>query len=142
MSAPTWGDLIAFCKADKWQRARETRHTVYKRVLADGTALQTEVSRGKNSVAIGAGLFHFILRAELHVSEAEFWETIRTAKPAPRPGHPVPAAVSRRPDAGLVFQLRKYLALTDAEMGKLSRDEAIHKLNKYYSRASEEPGPD
>ena len=39
MSAPTWGDLVAFCKADQWNLSRQTKHAVYRKVLADGTAL-------------------------------------------------------------------------------------------------------
>lgn len=134
MSAPTWGDLVAFCIADKWEPPRQTKHAVYKKVLADGTALQTEASRGKDADNIGAGLFHFILRVELQVSEDEFWEAIRTGEPASRPAHPAPRPLPPKPDAGLVFQLRKHLHLTDQEIGALSKDEAVELINAYYSR--------
>lgn len=138
MSAPTWGDLVAFCKADQWDSPRQTKHAVYRKVLADGTALQTEASRGKDSGSIGAGLFHFILRVELQVSEDEFWAAIRTGEPASRPAHPAPPSVPSKPSAGLVFQIRKYLPLTDAEISKLSREEAIEILKEYFSRPSED----
>jgi len=134
VSAPTWRDLVAFCKADKWEPSRQTKHAVYKKVLADGTALQTETSRGKDADNIGAGLFHFILRVELQVSEDEFWEAIRTGEPASRPAHPAPRPLPPKPDAGLVFQLRKHLHLTDQEIGALSKDEAVELINEYYSR--------
>lgn len=134
MSAPTWGDLVAFCKADKWEPPRQTKHAVYKKVLADGTALQTEASRGKDADNIGAGHFHFILRVELQVSEDEFWEAIRTGEPASRPAHPARRPLPPKPDAGLVFQLRKHLHLTDQEIGALSEDEAVELINEYYSR--------
>lgn len=139
MSAPTWGDLRAFCGADHWAPPRQTKHAVYKKVLADGTALQTEASRGKDSENIGAGLFHFILRVELQVSEDEFWEAIRTGEPASRPAHPALPAAPPKPSAGMVFQLRKYLRLTDAEISKLSKDEAVETLKEYFSRPSENP---
>lgn len=133
MSSPTWGDLIAFCSADQWQQARQTKHAIYTKVLADGTSLRTQVSRGRDSETIGADLFHFILRVELLVSEEEFWRTIRTGKPADRPAHPAPPPPVRRPDAGMVFQLRKYLGLGDDEIARLSRDDAIRMLNDHYS---------
>ena len=139
MSAPTWGDLVAFCKADQWDSPRQARHAVYKKVLADGTALQTEASRGKDSEHIGAGLFHFILRAELQVSADEFWEAIHTGEPSLRPAHPAPPMVPPKPSAGLVFQLRTYLRLTDEEISKVSKDEAVEMLSEYFSRPSEDP---
>jgi hypothetical protein len=137
VSAPTWGDLVAFCKADQWNLSRQTKHAVYTRVLADGTALQTEASRGKDAHDIGVGLFHFILRVELRVSEEEFWEAIRTGEPARRPAHPAPPRVPPKPSAGMVHQLRKYLRLGDDEISELSKDEAIEKLNEYFSRPSD-----
>jgi hypothetical protein len=137
VSAPTWGDLVAFCKADQWNLSRQTKHAVYRRVLADGTALQTEASRGKDADDIGVGLFHFILRVELRVSEEEFWEAIRTGEPARRPAHPAPPRVPPKPSAGMVHQLRKYLRLGDDEISELSKDEAIEKLNEYFSRPSD-----
>jgi hypothetical protein len=136
VSAPTWGDLVAFCKADQWDPSRNTKHAVYKKVLADGTALQAESCRGKNSEDIGAGLFHFILRVELQVSEDEFWKTIRTGQPASRPAHPAPRPMAPKPSAGLVFQLRQHLRLTDEEISKLSKDEAGEMLNDYFSEPS------
>jgi len=138
VSAPTWGDLVAFCKADQWDQSRNTKHAVYKKVLADGTALQTESSRGKNSENIGAGLFHFILRVEIQVSEDEFWTAIRTGEPASRPAHPAPRPMPPKPSAGLVFQLRQHLRLTDEEISELSKNEAVEMLNEYFSRASGE----
>ena len=137
MSAPTWGDLVAFCKADQWVLSRQSRHAVYKKVLADGTALQTEASRGKDAENIGAGLFHFILRVELQVSEEEFWEAIRNGEPARRPAHPSPPEVPPRPSAGLVYQLRKHVGLSEEEIGKLSKDDAVKMLNDYFSRRSD-----
>lgn len=142
MRAPTWGDLVAFCKADRWNPPRQTKHAVYKKVLADGTALQTEASRGKDPEHIGDGLFRFILRVELRVSEDEFWEAIRTGEPAPRPAHPAPPVVPPKPSAGLVFQLHKYLRLTDEEVSKLSRDDAVEMLREHFSRPSEDPDAD
>jgi hypothetical protein len=142
VSAPTWGDLLAFCKADRWDPSRQTKHDVYRKVLADGTALQTQTSRGKESDNIGAGLFHFILRVELQVSEAEFWEAIRTAEPASRPAHPAPPHVSPKPSAGLIFLLRKHVRVGDDEIGKLSKDEAVEMLNEYFSRPASDPSSD
>ena len=141
MSAPTWGDLVAFCKADRWDPPRQTKHAVYTKVLPDGTALLTEVSRGKAADTIGKGLFHFILRVELQVSEEEFWLAIKSGKPAARPAHPAPAPVPAKPDAGLIFQLRKYLHLTDAQLAPLSKEEAVEMLQEFYSRAPADGDP-
>lgn len=138
MSAPTWGDLAKFCKADQWNPPRQTKHAVYTKVLADGTSLMMETSRGKDSENIGHGLFHFILREELQVSEDEFWQAIKTGKPAARPAHPAPAPAAPKPGAGMVFQLRRYLHLTDAQIEPLSKDDAIRMLQEYYSRGQTE----
>jgi len=135
--APTWGDLVAFCKVDQWVLARQSKHAVYKKVLPDGTALQTEASRGKDRDNIGARLFHFILRVELQVSEEEFWDAIRNGEPARRPAHPAPPEAPPRPSAGLVHQLRKHVRLSDEEIGKLSKDDAVKMLNEHFSRRSD-----
>ena len=41
----------------------------------------------------------------------------------------------------MVFQLRKHLHLSDEEIGGLSKDDAVAKLNEYFSRAVDDRRP-
>lgn len=136
MSAPTWGDPIKFCEADKWEVNRKTKHIVFKKVLPDSSELRTQASRGKDQQAIGQGLFHFILREELLVSEDEFWKAIESRQPAERPGHP-PAVPPRKPNPQLVHQLEQQLRLGAEEIAKLSHDEAVRLLDQHHARAAD-----
>src|SRR5207247_11146134 len=106
--------------------------------LAAGPGRQTRVAQRKGANNIGPRLFHFIPRVELKVSEDEFWQALRSGEPASRPAHPAPPPVSRKPSAGLVFQLRKHLHLTDVEISRLSKDEAVEMLNEHFSTSPED----
>lgn len=133
MSAPTWGDLIRSCAADEWTRGRDTTHAFFTKTLADATRLETHVSHGKERETIGQGLLHYILRTQLRVSEAEFWEAIASERPVARPGHPAAAEV-RRPSAQLVHQLQNELRLTPERIAPLSFDDAVRLLREHRSR--------
>lgn len=134
MKTPTWGAIAAFCAADGWAPDRQTKHTFFEKTLPDGTALQTHVPHGKKGHAIGRDLFPFVLRTQLEVSAAEFWEVVGKQRPAKRPGHPPAASPVRKPDAGMVRQLETDLGLKADEIAKLSRPEAVRLLEEHWSK--------
>ena len=138
MKTPTWGTIAAFCAADDWQLDRQSKHTFFGKTLPDGTSLETHVPHGKQGQAIGPGLFHFILRTQLKVSAAEFWDAVENERPAKRPGHP-PAAPTKKPDARMIQQLETDLGLGPRQIAKLSRDEALRLLEKHWSQPKRRP---
>jgi len=44
MRTPTWSQVEAFCRKDGWEEIRETDHVFYRRVLENGTVLETHRS--------------------------------------------------------------------------------------------------
>lgn len=134
MRTPTWGAIIAFCAADGWTPDRQSKHIFYEKTLPDGTGLQTHVPHGKQGQTIGADLFHFILRTQLAVSAAEFWDTVEHKRPAKRPGRPPAAPAVKKPDARMIQKLETVLGLTTKEIAKLNRDEALRLLETHWSQ--------
>ena len=80
----TFGDLKTFVEHDAWMeepnlargRARTGDHWRYRKDLPDGTILRTKVPHGPRD-EIGIDLFKHILRDQLRVTEAQFWDVVR-----------------------------------------------------------------
>lgn len=132
MRAATWGDLRKFLRADRWQLIRTTGDAHYEKVLPDGTLLRSKRSLGKDSDTIGPDLFRQILRVQLRVSEAEFWEAVRRGKPVDRPSGPAPAMPAL--PLWLVERLQIEVGLSAIAISRLSEAEARRKLEKHRSR--------
>lgn len=132
MRLASWGDLRKFFKADRWKLDRTTGDAHYEKVLPDGTFLRSKRSVGKDSDAIGPDLFRQILRLQLRVSEADFWEAVRSGKPVARPS--ATAGPPPMLPAWLVDRLRRELGLTEAAIARLSESEARRRLDEHRSR--------
>lgn len=125
MRTPSWGEIEQFCRSDGWDLVRETDHSFFRKVLADGTVLETH-SSFSSSKTIGANRFALILRTQLRVSAQAFWETLRTAEAAPRPSAPLPDMPPSLP-AWLIRSLKREAGLTDDDLSSLS-EAAAHQL--------------
>jgi hypothetical protein len=78
------------------------------------------------------GRFLSILRAQLKVSQQDFWETLRTGDPAPRPSTPLEEPV--RHDGWVVDALIHQIGLGEADIEKLSPDEAKQVVFDHWSK--------
>jgi hypothetical protein len=100
-------------------------HRRFRKILRDGTILQTRVSHGHKQY--GPGLWQRIWRHQLGLqSPDQFWEVLREKRPVLRAGDQ-PARTPPGPGAlpmGLVVQLVRVAGLSEAEVGRLSRQEA------------------
>jgi hypothetical protein len=81
---PSWSEILVFLAFDRWSDDRTTGHDFFEKVLPSGEILQTHASRSGDKT-ISPGRFKAILADQLKVSAAEFWEVLRTRKPAARP---------------------------------------------------------
>ena len=72
---PRFRDLKRYCEANSWVLVRNTDHWYYEKVLIDGTVLQTKVSHATHK-EIPAGLWKWILKQQLRISEREFWDRL------------------------------------------------------------------
>jgi len=84
VKTPSWDEILEFLKLDRWTEVRSTGHDFFEKVLPNGEILHTHSSRS-GAKTVSPGRFKAILSDQLRVSEAEFWETLRTGKPAGRP---------------------------------------------------------
>lgn len=143
-NSPTAGDLEDFVKADGWRRippgergGRRESHVFYEKELPDGRILQTHVSHDRGAT-ISAGRFGAILRDQLEVSRADFWEAIRSGESVDRPvsldeEHPV------EHEPWVIAVLVADLHMTPAEIEALGAQEAIDLVHEFWSRP---PGGD
>ena len=125
------GDLRRFCVIDGWVRAadapgrRVSRREVWTKRLADGRALHTAISKGRDEY--GVPLFARILRAQLQVTAAQVWAAVDKGEAPQRPG----VHSSRPQGEPLPFALAERLlaaGLPQAELVGLGQAEAERRL--------------
>jgi hypothetical protein len=80
---PTWGQVEQFCHIDGWIEVRRSGHVHFEKALADGQLLRTHRSFSSRKT-MSPGRFKAILRYQLRVSEAEFWQARDTRRPVDR----------------------------------------------------------
>lgn len=138
--APTRSDHEAFCTTEGWQQVRDsqgrtgTHHVTYELHLHDGRIPRTRISHPPDRSTYGKSIWAHILRDQLDVSEAEFWACVQD-KVKPDRGEPrVPAEAL---PAELVHLLITRLGLSDAEVAKMSKADAIARMQEYWSRPPE-----
>lgn len=140
--APTRSDHEAFCATEGWEQVRDaqgrtgTHHLTYELRLHDGRILRTRISHPPDRSTYGKSIWAHILRDQLDISEAEFWACVQD-KVKPDRGEPrVPAEAL---PAELVHLLITQIGLSNAEISKMSKADAIKRMQEHWSRP---PGGD
>lgn len=133
MRSPRWSDLARFFAADGWEEIRRTGDIRYEKDLGDGEVLRSKRPSGKSDEAIGADLFHEILRVQLRVSARAFWQCVDNGRPAARPSSPLPDPIPGLP-AWLAAALERELGLRAADLAGMSEADARHALDEHRSR--------
>lgn len=128
MRTPSWDELREFLRHDDWEEDRATGHDFFEKTLPDGEILRTHASRS-GSKTMSPGRFKAILSDQLRLSEAEFWEVLRTKTPAPRPS-PAPEAAPRSLPLWLAQALEREAGLTGEQIAELDEDEARRSLDE------------
>jgi len=127
---PVWGHIEEFCNADGWENVRsDTGHSFWERILADGTVLRTHRSMDPNK-RIAPNVFARILRDQLRVSKAEFWQAVNSGMPVDRPvelDEPPPEY-----PGWVVLGLMK-LGLSEGQIREMTPDEAESLLHERWS---------
>ena len=135
-AAPTRKDHQAFCDTEGWQRVRDARgrtgthHVTYELSLPDGLTLRTRISHPVDRTDYGARLWSHILRDQLQVSEAQFWACVRDGV---RPARGLPERAANSLPAEVVHLLISRVGLSEAEVAAMTREEAIARLQQYWS---------
>ncbi|MCY7420036.1 MAG: hypothetical protein LH650_16420 [Chloroflexi bacterium] len=71
------GDLAEFFNHDGWTEVRSTNHVHYEKQFPTGELLESHRSFG--SKPLGPNTFKLFLSMQVKLSEAEFWEVMRTS---------------------------------------------------------------
>jgi hypothetical protein len=133
-----YSDVHAFCRIDGWVDAdaeagrRQGDHTRYRRLLGNGEILRTKVSHGQGEYS--GNLWRHILRDQLRITAAQFWETLRTGEPPERPEDKVEAPEGNRLPYWLVDRLMKNVGLSECVIGDLTEAEALERWREWQRR--------
>lgn len=137
--APTWAELRQFLEADRWTQlppnakgGSQTDHIHFEKVTPDGL-LQTQISHASQKRP-SPGRFSGILRYQLKVSKKEFWEAIRTGRPADRPVASAEPDPSAKYAAWAVEILKNKLHLSETEIHALAPERVVELAQDYFAR--------
>lgn len=135
MRTQTWDEFREFLKHDDWEEDRATGHDFFEKTLPDGEILRTHASRS-GSKSMSPGRFKAILSDQLGLSEAEFWDVLRTKAPAARPS-PAPEPAPRSLPLWLSQALEREVGLTREQIAELDEREARQRLDEARSRPND-----
>ena len=127
MRTPSWDEFRAFLKHDDWAEDRATGHDFFEKFLPDGEILRTHASRS-GSKTMSPGRFKAVLSDQLRLSEAEFWEVLRTRSPAARPS-PAPEPGPRSLPLWLAQALEREVGPTREQIAELDENDARRLLD-------------
>jgi hypothetical protein len=85
--------------------------------------------------AMSPGRFLSVLRTQLKVSQQDFWETLRTGQPAPRPSEPLTEL--QRHEGWVIEVLIRQLGLGASEIEQLSPEQAKQLIQDFWSQEQE-----
>ncbi|WP_326595257.1 cytotoxic translational repressor of toxin-antitoxin stability system [Streptomyces sp. NBC_01803] len=105
----------------------------YELDLPDGRLLRTRVSHPADRTDYGPALWNHILGDQLGVEEEEFWACVRDGT---KPDRGVPIPPDAALPADLVHLLIHRVGLTEAEVAKLSKEEAIARLGQFWTEGT------
>jgi hypothetical protein len=138
-TSPSWGDVERFLGADGWRQipagergSSRQSHIFFEKELPGDRLLQTHISHDRSST-ISPGRFSTILREQLEVSKAEFWEAVRSGKPVERPVEVDDESVVEH-EPWVIAVLTGELHMTAEEIAQLTEQTAIDLVHKHWSR--------
>ena len=137
--APTRSDRERFCALEGWERVRDARgragthHSVYELHLPEGQPLRTRISHPPDRADYASRIWTHILRDQLGITEAEFRACVQDGV-RPDRGALTHPAVEVPPDIRHLLSNR--LGLDDAEIAAMTKDEAIARLNQFWTEGS------
>ncbi len=135
MRTPSWDEILEFLELDRWIGDRATGHDFFEKVLPNGEILQTHASRS-GTTTISPGRFKAILSDQLRVSQAEFWEVLRTRKPATRPS-PAPEPTPASLPLWIAQALEREVGLGREQIAAFDETEARALIDEVRSRSRE-----
>jgi hypothetical protein len=133
---PTRADHQQFVFNVGWQQVPSTHHETYELDLPDGRVLRTRISRPPNKTTYGARIWAHILRDQLDVTADEFWTCVRDGVTPERSPTDGVEDVDDAIPVDVVKLLVSRVGLTRRDLIGMTREEAIARLNDYWSTGS------
>ncbi|WP_254189901.1 cytotoxic translational repressor of toxin-antitoxin stability system [Nocardia noduli] len=128
-----------FCRNDNWVLVRDAKggtvqhRRTYGLSLSDGRTLRTRISRPVDATDHGPTMWSQILREQLIVSQEQFWNCVTFGKRPDRESRAVAIPNKQSIPAGVVEKLIRLVGLSEEEVGAMTRDEAIGRLDQYWT---------
>jgi hypothetical protein len=135
-ATPTRRDLEKLVQVEGWIKVRDaqgrtgTHHNTYELELPDGRMLRTRISHPVDRSDIGASLFSHILRDQLMVDEATFWNAVSNGV---KPDRGQPAEPTQSTPVDVVALLISRVGLSAEEIAAMGKDDAITRLNEFWA---------
>ena len=141
MPQPKFSDIRRFCQIDGWEETRGASgkrgdHFRYRKVLEDGRILRTRASHSDDEIG-DPSLWRRIWRDQLALaSEAQFWEALQSGEPVNRTQSALAPAGPSLP-GWLVESLIRKVGMPPEEVAQMTEQEALDRLNEFYSQPSD-----
>jgi hypothetical protein len=121
-----------FVTAEGWDEVESRHHDTYELVLPNGDVLRTRISRPPSKKhTYGKAMWSHILRDQLAVTAAEFWACVNDGE-LPDRGADYSAPADAIP-LDVVRLLIDRVGLTEQQIKGMSADEAIARLNRFWT---------
>lgn len=138
-NAPTWGEMEKFLQVDGWRRlpassrgGSSENHIFFEKLLDNGELLQTHISHSRRG-APSPGRFGVILRQQIKVSRAQFWEALSSGEPVPRPA-PLDTEQRVEHEAWVLAVLTSELHMTAEQIEALDAEQAKQLVLDHWAR--------
>jgi hypothetical protein len=138
-NAPTWGEMEKFLQADGWTRlpassrgGSSENHIFFEKLLDRGELLQTHISHSRRA-GPSPGRFGVILRQQIKVSRAQFWEALSSGEPVPRPA-PLDTEQHVEHEAWVLAVLTSELYMTAEQIEALDAEQAKQLVLDHWAR--------
>lgn len=137
--APARKTHEAFCTTEGWQQVRNARgqdvthHVTYELQLQDGRILRTRISHPVNRETYGPRMWGHILKDQLDVDHETFWACVQDGK---KPDRGTPELPPETLPADLVHLLLTQVHLSEADVARMSKEEAIARMQQYWTIGS------
>lgn len=107
-----------------------THHVTYELALPDGRILRTRISHPVDRTDYGPSLWRHILRDQLDITEAAFWNCVRSGV---KPDRGAPTPPDHALPADVVHLLITRVGLPETEVAAMTKDEAIDRLQRFWT---------
>lgn len=127
-----------FCVTEGWEIVHGStgkpvqHHRTYELVILSGEILRTRISKPVDRTTYSASMWSAIIRDQLKVTNAEFWNCVQN-KVLPDRGAAVAAPNPKAIPLHLLSELIERVGMTPEDAIELTLEEALQRMNDYWT---------